>query len=153
LTAPSPASRSTGPCRSCSRREPADAAAERCPGRIPRPRAYFNEKILASLAAAGHQKLTQWHKTLTAIAASYGVPAPILVAIWAKETGYGAEHLPKRVVPALATEAFIGLRKDYFRGQLIAALQILQRGDITPDQMRASWPAPWASPRSCPPSF
>lgn len=113
---------------------PNDAQAEfRAPG------AYFNEKILASLAAAGRQKLTQWQKTLTAIAARYGVPAPILAAIWAKETGYGAEHLPKLVVPAVATEAFIGLRKDYFRGQLIAALQILQRGDVTPDQMRASW--------------
>ncbi len=89
--------------------------------------------------AAGAKRLAQWRPTLAAIAAKYGVPGPILVAIWAKESDFGAENLPKLVVPALATEAFIGLRKDYFRGELIAALKILQRGDVTPGQMRASW--------------
>ena len=49
------------------------------------------------------------------------------------------ENLPKLVIPALATEAFIGLRKDYFRGELIAALKILERGDVMPGEMRASW--------------
>jgi lytic murein transglycosylase len=103
------------------------------------PGAYFRESILERLVVAGRQKLDQWRKPLAGISARYGISAPILVAIWGKETGFGSENLPKLVVPALATEAFIGLRKDYFRGELIAALKILQRGDIKPEELRASW--------------
>ena len=103
------------------------------------PGAYFNKAGLTRLAKAGAQRLAQWKQTLAAISAKYGVPAPILVAIWAKESDFGAESLPKLAIPALATEAFIGLRKDYFRGELIAALEILQRGGVMPDEMRASW--------------
>jgi len=103
------------------------------------PGAYFREPILKRLVTAGRQKLAAWQKPLAAIAARYGISAPMLVAIWGKESGFGAEILPKRAIPALATEAFIGLRKEYFRGELIAALKILQRGEITPDEMRASW--------------
>jgi lytic murein transglycosylase len=103
------------------------------------PGAYFRESILQRLVLAGRQKLQTWQKPLAAIAARYGISPPMLVAIWGKESGFGAENLPKLVVPALATEAFVGLRKDYFRGELIAALKILQRGAIRPDEMRASW--------------
>ena len=103
------------------------------------PGAYFREPNLKRLVIAGRQKLAEWKKPLAAIAARYGISAPILVAIWGKESGFGAENLPKLAVPALATEAFIGLRKDYFRGELIAALKILQRGDIKPEELRASW--------------
>jgi len=103
------------------------------------PGAYFGEKNLNVLAVAGAKLLVQWKQTLAAIQKRYGVQPAILVAIWAKETGYGSEKLPKLVIPALATEAFMGLRKDYFRDQLIAALAILQRGGVTSAEMRASW--------------
>jgi lytic murein transglycosylase len=127
---------------------PNDAQAEfRAPG------AYFNEAGLARLAKAGSQRLAQWEKTLTAISAKYGVPAPILVAIWAKESDFGAESLPKLAIPSLATEAFIGLRKDYFRGELIAALRILQNGDVTPDGMRSSWAGALGQPQFMPSQF
>jgi lytic murein transglycosylase len=103
------------------------------------PGAYFRESILQRLVITGRQKLEQWRQPLAAIARRYGISPAMLVAIWGKESGFGSEDLPKRVVPALAAEAFIGLRKDYFRGELIAALKILERSEITPDQMRASW--------------
>jgi lytic murein transglycosylase len=103
------------------------------------PGAYFRESNLKRMVIVGRQKLDAWSKPLASIAARYGVSAPILVAIWGRESGFGSENLPKLVVPALATEAFIGLRKDYFRGELIAALKILQHGDVKPGDMRASW--------------
>jgi lytic murein transglycosylase len=127
---------------------PNDAQAEfRSPG------AYFNEAGLAHLAKAGSQRLAQRKQTLAAISAKYGVAAPILVAIWAKESDFGAESLPKLAIPALATEAFIGLRKDYFRGELIAALRILQNGDVTPDGMRSSWAGALGQPQFMPSQF
>ena len=99
------------------------------------PGAYFRESILKRLVVAGRQKLDS-------VEASRSPPSPPATASprrslspsGGSETGFGAENLPKLVVPALATEAFIGLRKDYFRGELIAALKILQRGDVKPER-------------------
>ena len=117
------------------------------------PGAYFNEKTLTSLARIGRARIDQWRKTLGAIYERYGVPPAILVAIWAKEFGFGKAALPEPALSALATQAFMGYRKDLFRPELIAALQIVQSGDIAPERMRSSWAGALGQPQFLPSLF
>lgn len=85
----------------------------------------------AALAAHGQQ--------LAAIEARYGVEANVVAAVWGLESFYGERRGNVPVVSALATLAFDGRRGAFFESQLIAALKILQSGDITPDRMVGSW--------------
>lgn len=117
------------------------------------PGNYFGEKNLATLAVAGKARLAQWKDTLARLEKQYGVPGAILLAIWAKETGYGAENLPRPAVRALATEAFMGRRADFFRAELIAALVILENGDIGVADMRSSIAGALGQPQFMPSQF
>ena len=114
------------------------------------PAAYFNEGNLATQAKIGRQLLAKWAKTLSAIETRYGVPGEILVAIWARETGFGRAALPKGAVRTLATHAFMSRRKDFFRPELVAALQILQSGDIAAARMKSSWAGALGQPQFLP---
>ena len=117
------------------------------------PGSYFDQKGLSRLAEAGAARLALWKKTLAAIEKRYGVPANILVAIWAKESGFGAAVLPKPAIQALATEAFMGRRAALFRDELIAALMILQNGDIAVADMRSSLGGALGQPQFMPSQF
>lgn len=117
------------------------------------PGAYFNEKTLSNLARLGRARIDQWRKALGAIYTRYGVPPAILVAIWAKESGFGSATLPEPALRVLATQAFMGYRKDLFRPELIAALQIVESGDIAPERMRASWAGALGQPQFLPSLF
>ena len=117
------------------------------------PGAYFKEDRLDSLARSGRTLLAEWAGPLAAIEKRYGVSRTILVAVWAKESGFGAAALPYNAIAALATEAFLGERKDLFRGELIAALKILQAGDIAPARMRSSWAGALGQPQFLPSQF
>ncbi len=114
------------------------------------PAAYFGEAGLKSLTRQGKSQLARWPTTLAAIVKRYGVPADILVAIWGRETVYGTYKLPEPAIPALATQAFMGRRSDLFRRELIAALQILDHGDITAAGMRSSWAGGLGQPQFLP---
>lgn len=85
----------------------------------------------AALAAHGRQ--------LAAIETRYGVEAPVVAAVWGLESFYGERRGSVPVISALATLAYDGRRGEFFESQLIAALKILQNGDITPDRMTGSW--------------
>lgn len=69
----------------------------------------------------------------------YGVPAPVIVAFWALETDFGANIGDGPTLTSLATLAYDCRRPDLFRPQLLAALRIIDRGDLTPAQMRGPW--------------
>ncbi|MEM9551137.1 MAG: lytic murein transglycosylase, partial [Pseudomonadota bacterium] len=73
------------------------------------------------------------------IEARYGVPPQIVVAIWGVESRYGTRRGDVPVISATATLAYDGRRGAFFEQQLIAALRILERGDVTPDRMTGSW--------------
>jgi membrane-bound lytic murein transglycosylase B len=77
--------------------------------------------------------------TLTAIEHRYGVPAPVILSIWGIESDFGASAGAVPTIRALATLAEARHRGTLFRDELLAALTILQRGDITPDRMSGSW--------------
>lgn len=69
----------------------------------------------------------------------FGVPPPIVLALWGIESSYGARMGEYRVIDALATLAWEGRRADLFRKELLAALQILERGEREVEALRGSW--------------
>lgn len=100
---------------------------------------YLASAISDTRVATGQEKLREHSALLDRLEEAYGVNRHVLVAIWGLETGYGAFMGNHRVTRALATLAFEGRRTEFGRQQLIAALKILQRGDITPEAMTGSW--------------
>lgn len=92
------------------------------------------KRVIAGRAAmAAHQA------TLAAIETRYGVPAEIVAAIWGVESRFGARRGRIPVVSATATLAYDGRRRAFFEKQLIAALRIVQNGDIPLERMTGSW--------------
>lgn len=117
------------------------------------PGAYFSEKRLAELATRGRSLAATHAATLKRIEQAYGVPGPILVAIWGRESGFGAAKLPYSALEVLATKAFMSTRKDLFRRELIAALHMIDGGDIDAVGMRGSWAGALGQPQFMPSSF
>jgi lytic murein transglycosylase len=103
------------------------------------PELYFGKSALNSLAATGRGKYKQLGQTLGTIQQTYGVPASVIVAIWGRETGFGAATLPYDAITAIATQGFMGRRPDVFRKEVVAALKILEEGHATRAEMRSSW--------------
>jgi len=87
----------------------------------------------------GMAALRKYKKTLGQIEARYGVEKEVVAAVWGLESAYGAQRGDIDVVEALATLAFDGRRGKFFEAQLIAALKILQSGDVNPRGMQGSW--------------
>jgi len=114
---------------------------------------YFNETSLKRLTAKGRFLKKKWRKTLARIEKRTGVPANIVLAIWARESGYGTGKMPKNAIRALATSAFMGRRKALFGVELIAALRILQEGHVERRQMGSSWAGALGQPQFLPSKF
>ena len=103
------------------------------------PAGYVNEGNIARLAGEG-QRLMQKHRTaLDAIEKQFGVPATIVLAIWGRETDYGRYALPYDMLRVVATQAYVGRRKDQYRGEFILALKILGEGAVKRKEFTSSW--------------
>ena len=103
------------------------------------PADYLKEASIARLAADGQRLLAQYRPALNAIEARFGVPATVVLAIWGRETDYGRYRLPYDLVRVLATQAYVGRRKDQYRTEFILALKIISDGVVKRPDMRASW--------------
>jgi lytic murein transglycosylase len=117
------------------------------------PGAYFDETRLERLTVDGRRQIEKWAGTLQAIERRYGVPRGILVAIWGRESGYGSAPLTRDAIRTLATEAYLGYRKDIFEPELIAALKILTRGDVDRSELKSSWAGALGQPQLLPSHF
>jgi len=100
---------------------------------------YLDRAVTAQRVARGQDKLAQVRSEADAAAARYGVPPAIVVAIWGIESNYGDHTGNAPTIDALATLGFDGRREGWARGQLLAALKILQSGDIPRANMIGSW--------------
>ncbi|MCG6902405.1 MAG: lytic murein transglycosylase [Rhodobacter sp.] len=87
----------------------------------------------------GRAMLARHAALLAEIESRYGVDPATVVAVWGLESRYGARRGDVPVISALSTLAYDGRRGAFFESQLMAALRILQRGDVTPARMTGSW--------------
>jgi len=117
------------------------------------PAEYLNEAAFDRLAAQGRALATQHRTTLTQIEQRYGVPGSIVLAIWARETNYGSARLPYSAIRALATQAYLGRRKEQFREEFLLALKMLEEHHVLLANMRSSWAGAMGQPQLLPSGF
>jgi lytic murein transglycosylase len=117
------------------------------------PAQYLKESSFDKLAGQGRALLKQHRATLAAIEQRFGVPGPIVLAIWARETGYGAAKIPHNAIRALATQAYLGRRKEQFREEFLLALKMLQEGHVALANMHSSWAGAMGHPQLLPSGF
>ncbi len=114
---------------------------------------YLDSAVSPGRIARGQDRLREVRAQADAAAARYGVPPSILVAIWGMESNYGSYTGSISAIDALATLGFDGRREAWARGQLMAALRILQRGDIRRDRMLGSWAGAMGQTQFLPSNF
>jgi len=102
------------------------------------PAQYLREPTFERLAAQGRKLAVQYRDTLARIERTFGVPGNVVLAIWARETDYGAERQPHDALRVLATQAYVGKRKEFFQNEFLHALKMLQDGVPRAD-LRSSW--------------
>ncbi|MGO2147856.1 lytic murein transglycosylase [Halomonas sp.] len=102
---------------------------------------------------AGREKLDAHRQTALEMQQRYGVPSEIIVAIWGIESNYGSNFGDFSTLEALATLAYDGRRRDFARGELLAALRIIDQGDIAAEQMKGSWAGAMGHTQFIPSSF
>lgn len=114
---------------------------------------YLDNAVSAQRIARGQDKLLQLRPQSDALTARYGVPTEILVSIWGMESNYGGFVGDIPTIDALATLGFEGRREAWARGQLLAALKILQNRDIDRAQMIGSWAGAMGQTQFLPSNF
>lgn len=102
------------------------------------PADYLDRAYLMRLAATGRDLLAKHKETLEKIERKLGVDRYSVLAIWGRETAFGHHKLPHDALNVVATQAYLGRRKEMFRAELIAALRMLESG-IPRARMRSSW--------------
>ena len=102
------------------------------------PADYLKEASIARLAATGREVRQQHRATLDSIEREFGVPGTIILAIWARETDFGRFKPTYNAIRTLATQAYVGRRKEQLRQEFVAALKMVQDG-YGSLQMRSSW--------------
>ena len=101
---------------------------------------FYKRRVGSSLMNRARQRLETHAALLDRIEGRFGVPREILVSIWGLETNFGSDGSGKHsIIRSIATLAYDCRRPDFFTPHLMAALRIVQKGDMTPEQMRGGW--------------
>ena len=100
---------------------------------------YLERRLTPRRIEEGRRLLNEHRELLASVERRYGIPPHVLVAFWGLETHYGAFMGDFAVPSALATLAFEPRRSQFFRGQLLDALAILDEGHVEVGAMKGSW--------------
>ena len=114
---------------------------------------YLDSVISADRKEKGRTRYLNNKTVLNQIGDKYGVDPAMVVALWGVETSYGAITGGYNFVDALATLAYDGRRSDYFRGELIKALKIVDQGHIPLERFKGSWAGAMGQCQFMPSSF
>jgi len=114
---------------------------------------YLKRRLTPRLVRTAQDLYTRQRTLLTAIGKKYGVSPRILVAVWGLESNFGRFAGVRPTIPALATLAYDPRRATFFRSELFAALEILNRGDIDLDSLKGSWAGALGQPQFMPSSY
>jgi lytic murein transglycosylase len=119
--------------------QPAVSAHDRSQGFGQSFAAFSARHATPALIKKGKTMLLAYAEPFQKIEQRYGVPAPVLAAIWGLETGYGGDLGAYPTFSALATLAYDCRRAQIYRAELVDALMLVQRGLLRPEQMRGAW--------------
>ncbi len=101
---------------------------------------FYARRVDGALIRRGKSLMRTHHATLDRIEKRYGVPGAVIIAIWGLETHYGADTSGRySILRSLATLAYDCRRPEFFTGQLLDAIRIVGRGDLSPSQLRGGW--------------
>ena len=114
---------------------------------------YLDVLVNESRIKRGQEILAQYRPVFDAMEKAYGVDRNIVTAIWGVESNFGTSGGDRPVVRSTATLACVGRRQDYFRNEFLAALEILERGDISPERLKGSWAGAFGPTQFMPTSF
>lgn len=114
---------------------------------------YLDTAVSSTRVSNGREKLAQHRQTAALMEERYGVPAEVIVAIWGIESNYGSNFGDFSALNAFATLAYDGRRSDFARGELLAALRIIDSGDIAAQDMIGSWAGAMGHTQFIPSSF
>jgi lytic murein transglycosylase len=114
---------------------------------------YIAGAVSADRIAKAQDKTEAYRTWLARAQDKYGVDPAIIVGIWGLETDFGGYVGGDNVIRCLATLAFARFRDDFFKDELIAALEILQEGDVTAGHMKGSWAGAMGQTQFMPSSF
>lgn len=115
-------------------------AADRKQGVFAQSFLQFSDRMVAPYRiSGGRDRLKRHAKIFRDVEAEYGVPGAVISAFWALETDFGAVLGNFNTLNALATLSYDCRRPELFRPQLIAALKLLDRGDLSAAQMQGAW--------------
>jgi lytic murein transglycosylase len=103
------------------------------------PADYIKEPAIERLAVQGRKLYEQYRAPLEKIEREFGVPPTIVLAIFGRESDYGRSRDTYSAIRVLATQAYVGKRKDKFLDEFLLALKILDEGQIKLADMRSSW--------------
>ncbi len=101
----------------------------------------------------GRARFARWAPTLAAIEREFGVDPAVVVAVWGVETDYGRTVGRRPLVTSLSTLSCFGRRQEFFRGELFAALKILQEGHVAPERLVGSWAGAFGHTQFMPSTF
>lgn len=101
---------------------------------------FYARRVGGALMNRARQRLARHRSTFDRVEKRFGVPREIVVAIWGLETNFGADTSGKfSIIRSLATLAYDCRRSKFFTPQFLDAIRIVQRGDMTPAQLRGGW--------------
>lgn len=114
---------------------------------------YVSDAVTSARISTGQRMRGEWNQTLTGAQQRFGVQPEIILAIWGMETNYGSYMGGNNVIHALATLTHGRYRYDFFKNELLTALQILQAGHVSAPQMVGSWAGAMGHTQFMPSSF
>ncbi|CAN7452574.1 lytic murein transglycosylase [Bosea sp. LjRoot90] len=100
---------------------------------------YLNSAVGGGRISRGREMLEAHASVLAQAESRYGVPKEIILGIWGMETNYGSFKGDKDVIRSLATLASIRYRGDFFRDELLTALELIEKGHVERRELRGSW--------------
>ncbi|MFC0283977.1 lytic murein transglycosylase [Camelimonas abortus] len=117
------------------------------------PARYLAEQAIAAAAARGRRLKARYAAELAAIERRFGVPGEVALAVFGRESGYGADTGRHDALRALATQAWAGRRREAYRREFLHALKMLDDGVVSRSAMKSSWAGAMGLPQILPSQF